>query len=84
VTSIVAVRVGTVGELGALVDAALGDVLVTGAAVTGALLGASVVMLVVTLPTEVVTVGSAVEISASKLSLKSEVLVDAVAAGVEV
>jgi len=84
VTSTVAVRVGTVGELGALVDAALGDVLVTGAAVTGALLGASVVMLVVTLPTEVVTVGSAVEISASKLSLKSEVLVDAVAAGVEV
>ena len=83
-TSTVAVRVGTVGELGALVDAALGDVLVTGAAVTGALLGASVVMLVVTLPTEVVTVGSAVEISASKLSLKSEVLVDAVAAGVEV
>lgn len=83
-TSTVAVRVGIVGELGALVDAALGDVLVPGAAMTGALLGASVVMLVVTLPTEAVIVGSAVEISALKFSLSPEVLVDAVAAGVEV
>ena len=83
-TSTVAVRVGIVGELGALVDAALGDVLVPGAAMTGALLGASVVMLVVTLPTEAVIVRSAVEISALKFSLSPEVLVDAVAAGVEV